>query len=783
MKLILRFFVCMLSMAAGLVNLEAQILPLLGEDELNALPKDGGQKYNRLIFEKSPYLLQHASNPVDWFPWSQEAFDKAKKENKPIFLSIGYSSCHWCHVMERESFADGSVARILNQNYISIKVDREVRPDVDSLYMLATQMILRGRGGWPNSLWLTPDLKPFYAGTYFPKEDTNGQMGFIKALNLANNLFVQQRDKVEESAEIVYSAMKELLSPDEMLPEDLTLQSRMEALRQVKYFFSQLLDPKIQGPKFPPHQKLLFLIQEARKSQNDILNNLIKDLLKKMAMGGMYDQIGGGFHRYSTDGQWMVPHFEKMLYDNAQLALIYAEAYELTKDPFLRQVCEETIDFVFQELTSNDGAFYSALDADSEGQEGTFYLWQSKDLIEVLGEKPGKELVSLFQLNGDTDSSSQLKNNQMESMIPHLKFPVLKTEALIGQIKVLREARSKRSKPLRDDKIIVSWNALMIKALTRSSQILSKPIYLNAAQKAVNTILSTMRTKKVLYHNSRLGKNGVPGYLEDYAFLANCLLDLFELDQQENWLREAQKLVREAEQLFHDKKSGAYFRSSLEHDKLFIREIDKADSVIPSGSAVLADTLFRLYKFTKDKAFLKDAHQLLRIYHSELMHSPMQTVSFMGTLLSVYETFNSAAKHPMADKKMDPEIFIENFPLKIKAQKEPTKRSILLQIDISKGWHINSSAPHQEYLIPTKVELPEGANYNLGEIKYPKGVDLEFDFSDEPVSVYEGVIQLVIPYTDSHKNTSINLVLNSQACSDSECRRPEKINIAVPVTP
>ena len=244
------------------------------QSEIDLLPSDGGDTYNRLIFEKSPYLLQHASNPVNWFPWSQEAFTKARKENKPIFLSIGYSSCHWCHVMERESFADESVAKILNQNYISIKVDREERPDVDSLYMLATQMILRGRGGWPNSLWLTPDLKPFYAGTYFPKEDRVGQMAFTNVLNMLNSAYIDQRDKVEESAEVVYSAMKELLSSDAMIPEELTLQSRMEAVRQVKYFFTQLLDSKIEGPKFPPHQKLLFLLQEARMNQDQGLIKL-----------------------------------------------------------------------------------------------------------------------------------------------------------------------------------------------------------------------------------------------------------------------------------------------------------------------------------------------------------------------------------------------------------------------------------------------------------------------------------------------------------------------------
>ena len=572
------------------------------------------QYTNRLIHEKSPYLLQHAHNPVDWYPWGEEAFEKAKKEDKAIFLSIGYSTCHWCHVMEHESFENEAIARKMNDNFVCIKVDREERPDVDQIYMSAV-MALTGQGGWPLNLFLTPDLKPFYGGTYFPPDARYGRPGVPAILDDIARVWKTQRDQVEKAGS--------QLSGIVAAPDKDTSAGPLSgnALAEARREFESGFDPKDGGfrgaPKFPPSMALQFLLRVYQKTGDKKILPLVEVTLDKMAQGGIYDQVGGGFARYSTDNQWLVPHFEKMLYDNALLSRAYLEAYQVTGNAEYARIAREIFAYLLRDMTDKDGGFYSAEDADSEGEEGKFYLWTPAELKAVLGDKDGADFAKLY---GATEAG-----NFEDSNILHLKTDLPK--ALMGlprdekwwegaKAKVL-EARSKRIRPHLDDKILTAWNSLMISSLAYGYQVLGDPRYLKAAQRASDFIGKNLFKNGRLLASYRNGPSEVQGYIDDYAFYQQAQLDLYESTFDTAYLKKAIDLEKEMVRLFWDKeKGGYYFTGSDQKDahRLLARTKDAYDGVIPSGNSVAALDDYRLAEFTGQKEYRDRADAILKAF-------------------------------------------------------------------------------------------------------------------------------------------------------------------------
>ena len=559
---------------------------------------------NNLIRETSPYLLQHAKNPVNWNSWNDTALKKAKEENKPIFLSIGYSSCHWCHVMAHESFENDDIAKIMNENFINIKVDREERPDIDDIYQKVCQMAT-GQGGWPLSVFLTPDQKPFYVGTYFPILDSYGRPGFGSLLRQLSQSWKEKPQDVKKAADNFLTNLQKT--------ESLTAPSKLEKsiLDEAAMNLMQLADQVNGGfgtsPKFPNSANLSFILRYAKLSGISKFREFTLKTLKKMAQGGIFDQLGGGFHRYSTDSRWLVPHFEKMLYDNALIPIVYAEAYQITKDPFYLTVVAKTLSFVLREMTSDEGGFFSAKDADSEGEEGKYYVWEKTEIQEILGND--SDIFCLFYDvtdGGNFEGKTILCNNLALSSVA-FKFGKTEDEVkkiLDSSIQKLLEVRSKRTPPGLDDKILTSWNALMISALAKGYRVSGERTFLYAAEKCLAFI------EKQLIHNGKLlrtYKNGISkiqGYLEDYSYLISAILDVFEINPQLKYLESAKKLGNYLLDHFWDSEHSNFFMTADDHEQLIIRPKSNYDLSMPSGNSVAASCLLRLYHLTQEKKFL-----------------------------------------------------------------------------------------------------------------------------------------------------------------------------------
>ena len=565
---------------------------------------------NHLIHETSPYLLQHAHNPVDWYPWNDSTLAKAKAENKIMLISIGYSACHWCHVMEHESFENETVAKIMNDHFICIKVDREERPDIDQVYMNAVQL-MTGSGGWPLNCFALPDGRPVYGGTYFPSENWKSVL-----LNIAD-LYKNEPQKVLDYAARLTDGVKqsELLTKNES-KKDFTL----DDLNKTYTDWAKRMDNKEGGPdkapKFPLPNNYQFLLRYYHLTKNESVLNHVKLTLNKMAYGGIYDQIGGGFARYSTDYLWKVPHFEKMLYDNAQLVSLYSEAFQATKEPLYKEVVSETLDFVERELTSPEGAFYSALDADSEGEEGKYYVWTKVELEKLLGDDYAL-FAAYYNINeigfwehgnyillrkkSDTEIVKQFKISEAE----------LKTKIETSKKTLLTE-REKRIKPGLDDKILCSWNALMIKGYADAYRVFGENKYLSRAEKAANFIgTKMMQNDSCLLHNYKNGKANINGFLEDYAFTIEAFIGLYEATFNETYLHEAEKLMNYTIRHFYDTESGFFFFTSTKDAPLIARKMETSDNVIPASNSSIAKSLFILgHSFDKNN-YIEMAQQML----------------------------------------------------------------------------------------------------------------------------------------------------------------------------
>ncbi|HXX92206.1 MAG TPA: thioredoxin domain-containing protein, partial [Planctomycetota bacterium] len=535
---------------------------------------------NRLAQEKSPYLLQHAHNPVDWFPWGQEAFDKAKKEDKPIFLSIGYSTCHWCHVMEHESFEDEEVAKFLNDHFVPIKVDREERPDVDQIYMTAVQA-MGSQGGWPLSAWLTPDLKPFMGGTYFPKEDRFGRSGFLTVLRRLSEAWKDRRAAIDDDARRVAEYLKnEAAAP---APGEVNLDQILEkGTLQIQKSFEPAFGGFSQRPKFPHSTTIQYLLRLWKRTGSEEALRMAEKSLLGMAQGGIYDQLGGGFHRYSTDAEWLVPHFEKMLYDNALLASAYLEAYQVTRKDVYARIARETLEYVLRDMTSREGAFYSAEDADSEGIEGKFYVWNPGQIAQALGDRDAAAFGKAF------DVTPEGNWEPFEESIPkHQSVLRIRGEGDFSPLKrKLLDVRSRRVRPHLDDKVLTGWNALMISAMAQASGVLGEPRYREAAERAARFLLERHRQDGKLLRTSRLGEAKLDAYLEDHAYLAAALLDLYEATFDGAYFAEAEKLAQRAIDLFWDERAGGFFTTAAGHASLLARMREEYEGPHPTGNSV-----------------------------------------------------------------------------------------------------------------------------------------------------------------------------------------------------
>jgi uncharacterized protein YyaL (SSP411 family) len=597
---------------------------------------------NRLINETSPYLLQHAHNPVDWFPWGEEALEKARAENKPILLSIGYSACHWCHVMERESFENEDIARLMNENFINIKVDREERPDLDQIYMNAVQLMTR-QGGWPMTVFLTPEGVPFYGGTYFPPEDRYNMPGFPRILLGIAEAYRTRPDEVTETA---VSMLGELRRMDiaGSSGEVITTELLDTAFRGLARSYDAKYGGFGSAPKFPAPMNLEFLLRTFYRTGNREAFTMAEHTARRMAEGGMYDQLGGGFHRYSTDARWLVPHFEKMLYDNALLSRLYLHLYQLTKDDFFRRVTEETLDYVLREMTNERGGFYSTQDADSEGHEGKFFVWTPDEVKEVLGEEDAALFCSFYDITpgGNFEGKSILNiNDPLEEVAKdenvtaeHLR-EVLKR----GRAKLF-EVRERRIKPGRDEKVLTAWNGLMLASFAEAGAVLERSDYAEAARSNARFVLENLRREGLLLRTYKDGQAKLNGYLEDYSFFAFGLLMLYEATGEIEWLEESQAIVERMIEEFWDEEAGGFFYTGRSHEELIVRSKDYFDNATPSGNSVAADVLLRLGILTSREDYTRKAVTIFRLLRDTVERYP----SGFGRILCALDFYLSSPR-------------------------------------------------------------------------------------------------------------------------------------------
>lgn len=615
------------------------------KDEINANSNERKRctMSNRLKYEKSPYLLQHADNPVDWYPWCQEGFERAEREDKPVFLSIGYSTCHWCHVMERESFENVEIADILNKYFVSIKVDREERPDIDSVYMSVCQT-LTGGGGWPMSIFMTPLQKPFFAGTYFPPESDRGMTGFKELLLAIAHKWQQDKEGLIQSADKILSyIIKDM--PEEEVHDDIDRSQPEKAAKLLSQSFDAVNGGFGDAPKFPMPFNLIFLTTYSKYSvkrggdgsfscnadgvcsldYEESVFEQVKITLEKMRRGGIFDHIGYGFSRYSTDEYFLVPHFEKMLYDNALLIIAYAAAYEMSGDKDLLDTAEKTAEYVLREMTGPDGEFYSAQDADSEGEEGKFYVWDYGEVCKVLGRERGKRFCEYFGIT---------KNGNFEGRnIPNLLNGRNVCDNFTEEKRILYEYRKSRTKLHLDDKVLAMWNALMISGLASLYKVTGEEKYFLAAERALEFIESHLFEEGILYVSWRGERGAVKGFLDDYACYSAALINMYEVSLEEEYLERARQICNEATEQFADDRNGGYFLCGTENGRLITKPKEVYDNALPSGNSVMAYCLVRLSQITGQKDYEEKAKKQLTYMSGEAEHYPAGCCMFLTALL------------------------------------------------------------------------------------------------------------------------------------------------------
>jgi len=753
---------------------------------------------NRLILEDSPYLLQHAHNPVNWYPWGAEAFETAQREGKPIFLSIGYSTCHWCHVMEKGSFEDQETALLMNESFVNIKVDREQRPDVDEVYMTAVQL-MTGRGGWPMSSFLTSDGKPFFGGTYFPRDS------FRELLRKAAGAWRDQRPKLVEQA-IGIAARVALVSAASGEAVEVGSDLVGEAVRQSLVRHDDRLGGFSPAPKFPHEPQLLLLLERSLRSDDRDALRAATITLDRMARGGIYDQVGGGFHRYSTDAKWLTPHFEKMLYNQAHLARAYLEASRITGDVLFERVARQTLDYVLRDMTSSAGAFYSATDADSEGREGEFFVWTPGQIRGALAPADAELAIRVF---GITDRGNFEGKNILNLPAPLAEVAVsngLPLPELLARLDRIRtklfEVREQRIHPLRDDKIVTAWNGMMITTLARAGEVLGEPRYVEAAVRAAAFLWEHNRRPDGRLWRAHLdGTSSVEASQNDYAYLAEALVTLYDVTGESLFLERAAAVADVMIAWFwddgddgvgpgRDTASGGFFMSEDDHGgRLPVRPKSASDGAIPSGNSVAVRSLAMLSARTGRLSYRQRAEATIAAFSSSIRRRP---TGFAYMLLGVDELLDGAAG-PLeygargavrATASWDSGAGSSIDSLGDSSGGSP--RNLTVELEIADGWHVNSSRPLQENLVATRLVV-DGDRLELREVEYPRGEVVSLGFQDEPVSVLQGAFSIRAQVAvaeagaEAGENEVIHLGLTVQACDDEKCLRPETLALELPV--
>ncbi len=749
---------------------------------------------NRLAHEKSPYLLQHAHNPVDWFPWGPEAWEKARAENKPVFLSVGYSACHWCHVMERESFEVESTAELLNAHFVCVKVDREERPDVDEIYMTAVQM-LTGHGGWPMSVFLTPDGLPFYGGTYFPPESRGGRISFPSLLTQLADAWQNRRGEVEEVAQNIAG---DLQTAVQQKPAPVASGGALDAQSLLDAAVADMatrFDAQNGGfggaPKFPPHHALRLLTRAARDGSAEAAR-MLTVTLDKMALGGIYDHIGGGFHRYSTDAVWLLPHFEKMLYDNALLARVYADAFDATGNGAYMRIALETCDWVLRDMTEPaNGGFHAALDADSEGVEGKFYVWTPAEVAAVLGASKAQAFCAAYHIVSGGNFCDEATGHQSGESIPYLAIgaasPVTLPDVLEPHLSVSRArlcvARNKRVWPGKDDKVITAWNGLMIGALAFCAKTFDEPHYYDAARRAADFCLTTLRDSDGrLLRRWAKGDAGLPGFLEDYAYLADGLLDLYDATGEEKWQEAARELADILLTDFHDTENGGFFttRQTGGGEKLIAQAKDLFDGATPSANGVAVRILVRLGELPNGETYQAAARQTLEQFGGLLTRVPQGTA-----------TLTLAAVDALPETESPP------APVRLEAQPARTGGAVVVPpgtlamlsflLRIAPGFHVNAPDPtnKQTAVKPLTAVFSSDAPAGVGPVGFPPAQPWDDQTGGPSVPVYSGnvafTIEVDVPAHAALGNYHVSLALTCQPCNETECLPPVTVSASIPI--
>lgn len=783
----------------------AALFTFLSPSPHAAEPKEGEKKGkpNRLAKESSPYLLQHAYNPVDWRPWGPEAFEAAAKEKKVVFLSIGYSSCHWCHVMERESFSNQEVADILNKNFICIKVDREERPDVDDIYMTALHT-MGARGGWPLSMFLTPDGKPIVGGTYWPREDRKEGdetfAGFKTVLGKIMDIWKEKPKEIQEQANSYAEATIDALSRNVRANPIVALDR--DLAKGAALMMSEEIDPvhggigrkanNFRGTKFPMPSSAIVLLDHAVREKDDDLKKLVVLTLDKMAQGGIYDQIGGGFHRYSTERHWTVPHFEKMLYDNAQLVEFYADAYRHWKKEDYARIIRETLTFIGRELTSPEGGFYSALDADSNGVEGEFYVWTPQEIEKILGNKEDAEfLKDVYGVNGTPNFEEKFFILRLKKPLDEIaKDKKLSTEEFNKKLTALNQklmdVRAKRVRPFLDTKILTAWNGQMIAGYAKAGEVLKNPEYTKTAIRAAEFILKNMRTKDGRLLRS-YGKNAegkleakLNGYLDDYAFLTHGLLNLHDATGDKRWLDEAKSLTDTMLKWYGDGEKGGYYYTSSDHEKLFARPKEYYDNAQPSANGVTVRNLVRLAHKTKEDNYRALAEKSFRQFAGVIRANPSGVPSMCLALHSYLDAKDAAPEPKKKDESPTTVKETTEDLVKLTATTAPGakgKQVITVKMTIAEPWHIYANPVENQQFATAATTVSIRANGKLieGQIDYPKGTVEKYESYEYRVYEKEVTITATIPETPGPLEVSAKV----QTCKKGLCLLPTTLKTTI----
>ncbi len=731
---------------------------------------------NRLIDSSSPYLLQHAHNPVDWYPWGEEAFARARAENKPILLSIGYSTCYWCHVMEREIFENPEIAKLMNESIVSVKIDREQRPDLDEIYMMATQ-IMTGGGGWPNNVFVTPDRKPFYAGTYFPPD------AFTSLIQGIREAWTQNRATVEADAGRMAGAIIRIQQRENQAAGALPGRQAIDTL--IGYYgkyYDNRLGGFYQAPKFPNEDALLFLLDAHRLTGSREALTMARGTLEKMAEGGIHDQVGGGFHRYSTDAGWRIPHFEKMLYNQALLGRAYSALYALTKSPADRAVAEGVFDFTLRQMTHEKGGFHSALDAETRAVEGAYYVWTDAQLRDALDEESYAWLTKYYGLAEIPEIAG---HKHTEGGVLYGKQPlgaIAEEEGSSAQdaarkwrtvMSTLRKVRDGRELPRLDDKIISAWNGLMIDALARAGQILERPEYVKAASRAADFILTNLRRKDgTLVRTWRNGKAETAAYFEDYAFLVQGLASTYRATEEDRYLSAARELAAQSGKLFRDEEHGGYYFTDG-NERLLVRMKNAEGSATPSGNAVMAQALLDLYEMTGDPDWKQQAEALLKAFGRAMAEHPRAYTHMVHAALRLNHAI-PVVKATLGDDVVSlPEAMETKAHVRVSApevRREDKGLIVTAVLDIAEGWHINANPASLDFLIPASVDVREESGRAKTYPAYPEGRTLNTPLGD--IRVYDGKVVIPVRVTDAGGTENLRLLVRAQACRETTCLAP-----------